>query len=157
MGRILAIDYGLKRTGIAVTDPLQIIATALETVETSTLINFLKNYFQKETVDEVIIGMPKKLNNEDSDTAAEIRKFIALFKKNFASMRIKEVDERFTSSMAQQAMITGGMKKKDRQVKGNVDKISATLILQSYMQSKSHPSPRPRSSDTPLPGERGKG
>jgi putative Holliday junction resolvase len=137
MGRILAIDYGLKRTGIAVTDPLQIIATALETVETPTLINFLKNYFQKETIDEVVIGMPKKLNNEDSDTASEIRKFIELFKKNFASMAIKEVDERFTSSIAQQAMITGGMKKKDRQVKGNVDKISATLILQSYMQSKS--------------------
>ncbi len=137
MGRILAIDYGLKRTGIAVTDPLQIIATALETVETSTLISFLKNYFQKERVDEVVIGMPKKLNNLDSDTAPEIRKFIELFKKNFTSMAIKEVDERFTSSMAQHAMITGGMKKKDRQVKGNVDKISATLILQSYMQSKS--------------------
>jgi len=137
MGRILAIDYGLKRTGIAVTDPLQIIATALETVETAILIVFLKNYFQKETVDEVVIGMPKKLNNEDSDTASEVRKFIELFKKNFQSMMIKEVDERFTSSIAQQAMITGGMKKKDRQVKGNVDKISATLILQSYMQSKS--------------------
>jgi len=137
MGRILAIDYGLKRTGIAVTDPLQIIATALETIETSTLLNFLKNYFQKESVDEVVIGMPKKLNNKDSDTAPEIRKFIELFKKNFDSMAIKEVDERFTSSMAQHAMITGGMKKKDRQVKGNVDKISATLILQSYMQSKS--------------------
>ena len=137
MGRILSIDYGLKRTGIAVTDPLQIIATALETVETSTLINFLKTYFQKETVDEVVIGMPRKLNNEDSDTAPEIRKFIELFKKSFTTMVIKEVDERFTSSIAQQAMITGGMKKKDRQVKGNVDKISATLILQSYMQSKS--------------------
>src|SRR4051812_14149882 len=112
MGRILAIDYGLKRTGIAVTDPLQIIATALETVETSTLVNFLKNYFQKETVDEVVIGMPKKLNNEDSDTAPEIRKFIELFKKNFAATAINEVDERFTSSLAQQAMITGGMKKK---------------------------------------------
>ena len=112
MGRILAIDYGLKRTGIAVTDPLQIIATALETVETPTLINFLRNYFKNETVDEVVIGMPKKLNNEDSDTSPEIRKFIELFKKTFSSMMIKEVDERFTSSMAQQAMITGGMKKK---------------------------------------------
>jgi putative holliday junction resolvase len=137
MGRILAIDYGLKRTGLAVTDPLQIIATALETVETQGLINFLKNYLQKETVDEVVIGMPKKLNNTDSDTASEIRKFIELFKKNFSSLMIKEVDERFTSSMAQQAMITGGMKKKDRRTKGNVDKISATLILQSYLQSKS--------------------
>ena len=137
MGRILAIDYGLKRTGLAVTDPLQIIATALETVETPSAINFFKNYFQKETVDEVIIGMPKKLNNEDSDTAASVKKFIELFQKNFPSMKIREVDERFTSSMAQQAMIAGGMKKKDRQVKGNVDKISATLILQSYLQSKS--------------------
>ena len=137
MGRILAIDYGLKRTGLAVTDPLQIIATALETAETTTLIPYLKNYFQKEKVDEVIIGLPKRLNNEDSDTAPEIRKFIELFKKNFSSMTIKEVDERFTSRMAQRAMITGGMKKKDRRVKGNVDKISATLILQSYLQSKS--------------------
>jgi putative Holliday junction resolvase len=137
MGRILAIDYGLKRTGLAVTDPLQIIATALETVETPTLVLFLKNYFQKEKVDEVVIGLPKKLNNKDSDTAPEIRKFIELFKKTFSSMTIKEVDERFTSSMAQDAMITGGMKKKDRQVKGNVDKISATLILQSYLQGKS--------------------
>jgi len=157
MGRILAIDYGLKRTGLAVTDPLQIIATALETVQTTNLILFLKNYFQNEKVDEVIIGLPKKLNNEDSDTASELRKFIELFKKNFSSMAIKEVDERFTSSMAQQAMIAGGMKKKDRRVKGNVDKISATLILQSYLQTKSLPSPRPRSSDTPLPGERGMG
>lgn len=137
MGRILAIDYGLKRTGLAVTDPLQIIATALETVETQALIPFLKDYFQKEKVDEVIIGLPKKLNNEDSDTASEIRKFIDRFKNNFPTMAIQEVDERFTSSIAQQAMISGGMKKKDRQVKGNVDKISATLILQSYMQSKS--------------------
>jgi putative Holliday junction resolvase len=137
MPRILAIDYGLKRTGIAVTDPLQIIATALETVQTSSLLNFLKDYFQKETVDEVIIGLPKKLNNEDSDTASEVRKFIELFKKKFSSIKIHEVDERFTSTMAHQAMITGGMKKKDRQIKGNVDKISATLILQSYLQTKS--------------------
>ena len=137
MGRILAIDYGLKRTGIAVTDPLQIIATALETVETSSLIVYLRNYFQKEKVDEVIIGMPKKLNNEDSDTAAAVRKFIGLFKTNFPALKITEVDERFTSALAQQAMIAGGMKKKDRQVKGNVDKISATLILQNYLQHKS--------------------
>ena len=136
MGRILAIDYGLKRTGLAVTDPLQIIATALDTVETSSLTGFLKNYFQKEQVDEVVIGMPKKLNNEDSDTAAAVRTFIETFKKNFATLKITEADERFTSRLAQQAMITGGMKKKDRQVKGNVDKISATLILQSFLQSK---------------------
>jgi putative holliday junction resolvase len=137
MGRILAIDYGTKRSGIAVTDPIQIIATALETVDTISLTSFLKNYFQKETVEEVVIGLPKKLNNEDSDTASEVKKFVVIFKNNFPSMKISEVDERFTSSMAQQAMITGGMKKKDRQVKGNVDKISATLILQSYLQTKS--------------------
>ncbi len=136
MGRILAIDYGTKRTGLAVTDPLQIIATALETVETSKVIGFFKNYFQNETVDEVVIGMPKKLNNEDSETAASVKKFIELFKKNFPLLKVTEVDERFTSRIAQQTMITGGMKKKDRQVKGNVDKISATIILQSYMQSK---------------------
>ncbi|MBI1766996.1 MAG: Holliday junction resolvase RuvX [Bacteroidetes bacterium] len=136
MPRILAIDYGTKRTGIAVTDPMQIIATALETVDTSQLISFLKKYFEKEQVSEIVIGMPKRLNNTDSDTAEEVRKFIALFKQNFPQTPVAEVDERFTSSLAQQAMISGGMKKKDRQVKGNVDKISATLILQSYMQSK---------------------
>ncbi len=136
MPRILAIDYGAKRTGLAVTDPLQIIATALDTVETTSLIKFLKAYFQKEEVSEVIIGMPKKLNNQDSENAAAVRKFIDEFKKNFPEKRISEVDERFTSSLALDAMISGGMKKKDRQVKGNVDKISATLILQSYLQGK---------------------
>ena len=137
MPRILAIDYGLKRTGIAVTDPMQIIATALETVETPQLISFLKKYFEKEQVSEMVIGMPKRLDNTDSDTAAAVRKFIELFKQNFPQTPITEVDERFTSSLALDAMISGGMKKKDRQVKGNVDKISATLILQNYMQSKS--------------------
>jgi putative holliday junction resolvase len=137
MGRVLAIDYGIKRTGLAATDTLQIIATALETVETASLIPFLKGYFQKETVEHVVIGMPKKLNNEDSDVAPAVRNFIELFKRNFPSIQISEMDERFTSTMAQHAMITGGMKKKDRQVKGNADKISATLILQSYLQTKS--------------------
>jgi putative holliday junction resolvase len=136
MGRILAIDFGIKRVGLAVTDPMQIIATGLETVETSVLLNFLKNYFQKELVEEVVIGMPKKLNNQDSDTATSVKKFVELFKKNFPTLKITEVDERFTTSMAHQAMIAGGMKKKDRQVKGNVDKISATIILQSYLQTK---------------------
>ncbi len=136
MPRILAIDYGLKRTGIAVTDPMQIIATALETVDSSQLISFLKKYFEKEQVSEVVIGMPKRLDNTDSDTAHAVRKFIVLFKQNFPQIPVTEVDERFTSSLALDAMISGGMKKKDRQVKGNVDKISATLILQNYMQSK---------------------
>jgi len=134
MPRILAIDYGQKRTGLAVTDPMQIIATALDTVETQQLISFLKKYFEKENVSEVIIGMPKRLDNTFSENAARVKKFIELFKTNFPQLPIVEVDERFTSSLALDAMIAGGMKKKDRQVKGNVDKISATLILQSYMQ-----------------------
>ncbi len=136
MGRILAIDYGTKRTGLAVTDPMRIIASALETVETSGLINFLVKYFQKETVDEVVIGMPKQMNNTDSETAPAVRSFIELFMKTFPGKPIQTIDERFTSSIAQRAMISGGMKKKDRQVKGNVDKISATLILQDYLQMK---------------------
>ena len=136
MGRILAIDYGTKRTGLAVTDPLRIIATALDTVESSGLIAFLKKYFEKETVDEVVIGMPKQLNNQDSETAPAVRKFIELFKQAFPEKPIYLADERFTSSMAHRVMIDGGMKKKERQVKGNVDKISATIILQSYMGSK---------------------
>jgi putative holliday junction resolvase len=136
MGRILAIDYGTKRTGIAVTDQLRIIATALETVETNHLLDFLKKYFLKEAVDEVVIGMPKQWNNQDSETAPMVRKFVELFKTTFPDKSILLADERFTSAQAQRTMIAGGMKKKDRQVKGNVDKISATLILQNYMQSK---------------------
>jgi len=136
MPRILAIDYGTKRTGIAVTDPQRIIATALDTVDSVQLIPFLKKYFEKEQVSEVVIGMPKKLDNTDSSNAAAVRTFISSFKQNFPSHPIIEVDERFTSSLALDAMISGGMKKKDRQVKGNVDKISAVLILQNYMQSK---------------------
>jgi putative Holliday junction resolvase len=132
MGRFLAIDYGTKRTGLAVTDPLKIIATALDTVETSTLLTYLKNYFQKEVVDEVVIGLPKRLNNTDSETAPAVRSFIEKFKVTFP-IPITTIDERFTSSIAQQAMLTGGMKKKDRQTKGNVDKISAVLILQDFL------------------------
>ncbi len=136
MGRILAIDYGTKRTGLAVTDPLRIIATALETVETVSLLEFFKKYFQKETVDEVVIGMPRQLDNTDSATAPAVRKFIESFAKTFPDKPIQTFDERFTSSIAHRAMIDGGMKKKDRQTKGNVDKISATLILQDYLQMK---------------------
>ncbi|MBL7870112.1 MAG: Holliday junction resolvase RuvX [Cyclobacteriaceae bacterium] len=137
MGRILAIDYGVKRTGLAVTDPLRIIATSLDTVETIGLVDYLKKYFQNETVDEVVIGLPRQLDNTDSATAPSVRKFIEVFNTTFPSKPIQTIDERFTSSMAQRAMIDGGMKKKDRQVKGNVDKISATLILQDYLQMKS--------------------
>jgi putative Holliday junction resolvase len=135
MGRILAIDYGSKRTGLAVTDPLRIIATALETIASTELISYLKGYCQKETVDAFVIGMPKTLKNEDSEMAPRIRKFIVELKNIFPEKPVHEVDERFTSSMAQRAMIDGGMNKKDRQVKGNVDKISATIILQSFLES----------------------
>jgi putative holliday junction resolvase len=133
MGRILAIDYGTKRTGIAVSDPMRIIATPLETVLTTTLLSFLKTYAQREAVDEFVIGMPKTLKNEDSQIAPEVRRFVLALKSAFPEKAVHEVDERFTSSMAQQAMIDGGMKKKDRQVKGNADKISATIILQSFL------------------------
>ena len=138
MGRVLAIDYGMKRTGIAVTDPLRIIATPLETVLTHSLLSFLKTYTAKESVDEFVIGMPRTLKNEDSDLAPYVRKFIVAMKATFPDKPVHEVDERFTSSMAQQAMIEGGMKKKDRQVKGNADKISATLILQSFLGRTKH-------------------
>jgi len=136
LGRILAIDFGLKRTGLAVTDSLRIIATALETVETNQLVTFLKNYFFKEQVDEVVIGMPKQMSNEDSQIAPQVRLFIEKFKSTFPTKPIIEVDERFTSVLAHRAMIEGGMKKKERRVKGNVDKISATIILQNYLENR---------------------
>ena len=131
----MAIDYGKKRTGIAVTDPLRIIATPLDTVPTSVLLQFLAGYLQKETVDEFVVGMPKTLLNQDSETAPLVRAFVSELKKKFPEKTIHLADERFTSSMAKRAMIDGGMKKKDRQVKGNVDKISATIILQSFMSA----------------------
>ena len=135
MGRILAIDYGLKRTGIAVTDPLRIIATPLETVVTANLFQFLTSYLQKENVDEFVVGMPKTLSNEDSEIAPTVRKFVENLKLKFPEKSVHLADERFTSRMAMQAMIDGGMKKKDRQVKGNIDKISATIILQSFIDT----------------------
>ena len=136
MGRILAIDFGLKRTGIAVTDSLQIIANGLDTVPTHTLLAFLQTYFTKERVVKVVIGMPKNLDNSDTDSTAGVRFFIKSFKKKFPEMPLEEHDERFTSKLAMQAMIAGGMSKKDRREKGTVERVSATIILQSYMESK---------------------
>jgi putative holliday junction resolvase len=133
LGRIIAIDYGTKRTGLAVTDPLRIIATALDTVETPNILTFLTGYFKKETVDEIVVGMPRTLKNEDSETAPAVRIFADQLKQKFPEKPIHFVDERFTSSIARQTMIDGGMKKKDRRNKSNVDKISATLILQTYL------------------------
>jgi putative holliday junction resolvase len=135
MGRILAIDYGGKRTGIAVTDPLQLIATSLEMVRSHELIAFLKQYLQKETVDAFVVGMPKKLDNTDTNGTLLVNRFLVQLKKEFTEMPVHLIDERFTSKMAMDTMIAGGMKKKDRRIKGNVDKISAVIILQSYMES----------------------
>jgi putative Holliday junction resolvase len=135
MARILAIDYGGKRTGIAVTDPLQIIATGLTTIESKELISFLKNYFLKEEVELVIIGLPKNWDESDTHGTPLVEAAIKKMQKEFPTMRVKTVDERYTSKMAKDAMLQMGMKKKDRQVKGNVDVIAATIILQEYLQS----------------------
>lgn len=134
MARILSIDYGKKRTGLAVTDPLKIIATGLTTIETPKLIAFLKDYFSKEQVEDVIIGMPTNMDDSDTHATPLVRKFIEQFKKNFPAIPISEVDERFTSKMATQAMLEMGLKKKQRQNKGLVDEIAATIMLQEYLQ-----------------------
>ena len=134
MPRILSIDYGGKRSGLAVTDPLKIIATGLCTVETPRLMTFLRDYFSKEEVDRVIIGMPVNWDESATHATPLVQKFITAFKKHFPSIPIMEVDERFTSKMAKQAMIEMGMKKKQRQDKSNVDEIAATILLQEYLQ-----------------------
>ena len=134
MSRILSIDYGGKRTGLAVTDPLKIIATGLCTVETPKLLAFLKDYFSKEKVELVIIGMPVNWNDTATHATPLVKKFIREFKKKFPSIPVKEVDERFTSKMASQAMLQMGLKKKQRQTKGLVDEIAATIMLQEYLQ-----------------------
>ena len=133
MARIMAIDYGSKRVGIAVTDTLQIIATGLTTVHSKDLIEFLKKYFTKEDVECIVVGEPKRLNNEPSDSARFIEPFVLNLKRTFPQIKVDRMDERFTSKMAFQTMIDSGLKKKDRQNKELVDEISATIILQSYM------------------------
>jgi putative Holliday junction resolvase len=134
MARILCIDYGGKRTGIAVTDPLKIIATALTTIETKELVPFLKKYFQQEQVEMILIGMPKNWDESDTHATPLVQKAIERLKKEFPSTPIEEVDERYTSKLASQAMIEMGMKKKQRQVKGNVDQIAAAIMLQEYLK-----------------------
>ncbi len=136
MGRILAIDYGQKRTGIAVTDELQIIASGLATVNTDELISFLKDYIQKENVELFVIGEPKRLNNTASESEILIIPFLEQLSKEIPTIPVKRVDERFTSKMAFQTMIDSGLKKKQRQNKALIDEISATIILQSYLYSK---------------------
>jgi len=136
MSRILAIDYGIKRTGIAVTDELQIIASGLTTIPSETAIPFLTAYFSKENVSKVIIGEPKQMNGEPSESTPIIEKFVAAFKTAFPEMKIDRVDERFTSKIAFQTMIDSGLKKKQRQDKGLVDEIAATILLQDYLTRK---------------------
>ncbi len=136
MGRILAIDYGRKRVGIAVSDPMKMIANGLTTVHPKDLIEFLKDYFNKEKVDTLVVGYPRKMNNQASEAVNYINPFLKKFKKEFPDIPVQLEDERFTSKMAQQAMIDGGMKKGERQKKENIDRISATIILQSYLQHK---------------------
>lgn len=133
MARILSIDFGKKRTGIAVTDEMQIIASGLTTVETKTLMPFLKDYFSKEKVEKVVIGEPKRLNNEPSEVVPILNEFIKKFKIEFPEMPVERMDERFTSKMAFQTMIDSGLKKKQRQNKALVDEIAATIILQDYL------------------------
>jgi len=134
VARILSIDYGGKRTGLAVTDPFKIIATGLQTVETPKLVSFLKNYFSKEQVELVIIGMPVNWDDTATHATPLVQKFIKEFQKNFPSIPIKEVDERFTSKLASQAMLQMGLKKKQRQNKAMLDEIAATIMLQEYLQ-----------------------
>lgn len=136
MARILAIDYGNKRTGIAVTDPLQIIANALTTVHTKDLLDFLKDYLNKEDVEIIVVGEPKQMNNQPSEVERQITPFIKKLKSVFPKTQIERVDERFTSIMAQRSMIEMGLKKKERQNKATVDEISATIILQTYLENK---------------------
>jgi len=135
MARILCIDYGLKRTGIAVTDPLQIIATGLTTVDSKELIPFLKKYFQQEQVELIVIGEPKNLDDSDTHATPLVNAIIVKLKKEFPQIPLKTVDERFTSKLAKQAMIDMGMKKKDRRNKRTADEIAATIMLQEFMLS----------------------
>ena len=136
MPRILAIDYGTKRVGLAVTDPNQIIATGLDTVHSTEIINYLKKYLETESVECFVIGEPRQMNYTESRSAVEIEKFIIALKKNFPLIPVERMDERFTSLMAQQAILASGVKKKERQNKALVDMTSAVIILQSYMNRK---------------------
>ena len=136
MGRILAIDYGRKRSGVAVTDPLQIIAGNLATVPTHTLMQFIKDYIAREQVDRVVIGQPSQLNGQPSESMKYITPFVNRLKGELPDMPIVMYDERFTSAIAHQAMIDGGMKKSDRRDKSRVDAIAATIILNDYLQSR---------------------
>lgn len=142
MGRILAIDYGRRRCGVAVTDPLQLIAGALGTVPTGQLLQRVKDYVAREQVDLIVIGQPTQLNGQPSESMRYIKPFVGQLRKALPQMAVKMYDERFTSTIAHQAMIAGGMKKSDRREKGRVDSIAATIILEDYLESKRMQLPR---------------
>ena len=141
MGRILAIDYGRKRAGLAVTDPMKMIANGLETIHPKDLLKYLEDYCTREDVESIVVGYPKQMDNTDSEAVEYIRPFVKKLRKQFPSIHVELEDERFTSKMALDTMIQGGMKKKQRQNKSNVDRISATIILQSYLERKNTQSP----------------
>jgi putative holliday junction resolvase len=136
MGRILAIDYGTKRVGLAVTDILQIAANPLDTVHSKDVLAYLKAYVQREPVEAIVLGMPRRLTGEATQATQHVVGFMRTLQKEFPAIPVHTVDERFTSKMAQAAMLAGGLKKKDRQDKGTVDRVSAAIILQSYLESK---------------------
>ncbi|PKQ68188.1 Holliday junction resolvase RuvX [Labilibaculum manganireducens] len=136
MARIVAIDYGRKRVGLAVTDPFQIIANGLDTVAAKDVLTYLEKYFQTEEVECIVVGYPKQMNNEDSESVKYLKPFLGQLKKKFPEMPIELVDERFTSKIAFQTMIDGGLGKKARRDKAMIDKVSAAIILQSYMETK---------------------
>jgi putative holliday junction resolvase len=138
MGRVLSIDYGKKRVGLAVTDPLKIIATRLTTVATDDIWTYLADYFAREEVDLVLVGYPMQLNNEPSEAIRYINPFLKKFRQIYKDMPLQQMDERFTSKMAFQTMIDAGVKKKDRQNKETIDGVSATIILQSYLEEKKY-------------------
>ncbi len=135
MGRILGIDYGTKRVGLATTDPLQIVTSPLGTIHAEDIFDYLANYIKTEDVEEIVVGMPLKSDGSPTDSTPHVIGFIRKLKKLYPQINIAEEDEAFTSKMAVQAMIDGGMKKKDRQKKGNLDKLSATFILKSYLEN----------------------
>lgn len=138
MGRIVAIDYGRKRTGLAVTDSLQMIANGLDTVPSGELIKYLSAYTARETVERFVVGLPKQMNNEPSENMRFVEAFVAQLKRTLPNIPVEYYDERFTSVLAHKAMLEGGLKKKKRQNKGLVDEISAVIILQTYLESKKY-------------------
>ncbi len=136
LARILAIDYGRKRVGLAVTDPMQIIANGLDTVSAKDVLEYLQKYLQREEVELFVVGYPKQLNNEDSESVKYLKPFLGKLKKQFPNIPVELVDERFTSKLAFQTMIDGGLKQQQRRNKALIDKVSATIILQTFMETK---------------------